>query len=122
MTTPLGDAASSAAADAVVQRTARSGWNALVYFMCALFFNADIWHAVAFGVIVGVAFYVGYGARWIERFGFLAGAAVMLIWIGVLPPASEWRNAIIAAVQSALDTNRANPAFWGADDTRLLSH
>jgi hypothetical protein len=61
------------------------------------------------------------GTRWIERFGFLAGAAVVLIWIGALPPASEWRNSIVAVVHAALDTSRANSAFQGADDTKLLS-
>jgi hypothetical protein len=77
--------------------------------------------------------YVGYGTRWIERFDFLAGAAVVLIWIGALPPASEWRNSIVAVVHAALDTSivavvhaaldtsRANSAFQGADDTKLLS-
>ncbi|HZP76257.1 MAG TPA: hypothetical protein VFB45_08970 [Pseudolabrys sp.] len=71
---------------------ARIGWNAIIVFGSMLYFNLPFWTAalIAFGVLGSCL--VGYGTRWLLRGGVAMFFVVILMAIGVLPPADELKG------------------------------
>ncbi len=69
----------------------RALFNALIYFSALLIFDVSIVKAAIVALTVAVFRLASYGARWIEKIGFALIVVAGAVWVGIAPPAKDWR-------------------------------
>ena len=76
---------------------------ALVFFAYGLglwYLGTDWWKALLIGVGMTILFTVGMGGRWIARGALILLLIVTLVWIEVIPKASQWKQATTEFVRA----------------------
>lgn len=69
-------------------------WNAAVYGISLVFLGVVVPKAAAITALATVCAVIGYGRRWIYRFGFGLMVLAALVFINVLPPAPSWMSSL----------------------------
>lgn len=67
-------------------------WNATVYGISLVLLGVAIPKAAAIAALATISAVVGYGTRWIYRFGFTIMILGVLVSLNFLPPATGWRS------------------------------
>lgn len=79
-------------------------WNTVVYAGGLWLLGAPLSKAVVVAVVASATMWMGYGSRWVSRFGFGLMIVAILVWLGALPTADHWvdelKNIHIAFFQS----------------------
>lgn len=74
------------------------GWNATVYGISLVLLGVAIPKAVAIATLATISAVVGYGTKWVYRFGFGIMILGVLVSLNILPPTTDWRSLLIQII------------------------
>jgi hypothetical protein len=73
----------------------------VAYTISLLMMGAAWWKAPAIALMFAMLFLAGWGERWIARGALMLLVAGSMVWLGVLPPPTQWQpmaTTVVAAL------------------------
>jgi hypothetical protein len=70
------------------------------YTISLLMMGASWWKAPAIALMFAMLFLAGWGERWIARGALMLLVAGSMVWLGVLPPPTQWQPMATTVVAS----------------------
>lgn len=74
----------------------------LAYALSLWMMGASWWKAPSIALLFAMLFLAGWGARWIERGAVGILVVGSLVWLGALPPPTQWQPIAATAVASLI--------------------
>jgi hypothetical protein len=72
----------------------------LAYTISLLMMGASWWKAPAIALMFAMLYLAGWGARWIARGALVLLVAGSMVWLGALPPPTQWQPMASTVVAS----------------------
>ena len=72
----------------------------VVYTISLLMMGASWWKAPLIAVMFAMLFLAGWGQRWIARGALMLLVAGSMVWLGLLPPPTQWQPMATTVVAS----------------------